>query len=103
MQDFVHKISLVISDIPFFKGAFFSSIILEIFVNWVKSSGKDILIICKGPIKTSAGTTYIAEAIYPSNFRQSRKRFALRLHYNKSNSFLFPNTAKRHPSKAMDS
>ena len=58
------------------------------------NTGIDILIIGKGPTKRLAGTTYTAEALYPINFRQSRKRFSLSLRYNKGNSFLFLNAAK---------
>ena len=48
-------------------------------------------------------TTLTAEAKYPINFTQSRKRFVLRLHYNGSNSFLFANATGRCQFKAKDS
>ena len=43
------------------------------------------------------------EAKYPINFTQSRKRFALPLHYNGSDSPLFVNSAKIYQFKAKDS
>ena len=45
-------------------------------------------------------TTITAEAWYPVNFTKSEKRFALRLHYNGSNSFLFVNATKTYQFKA---
>ena len=41
-----------------------------------------------------------AEAKYPLNFTQSGKRFALSLHYNGSNRFLFVNATKIYKFKA---
>ena len=46
---------------------------------------------------------YSAEAIYAINFTQPNKRFALNLHCNGSNSFLFVNATKINQSKAKDS
>ena len=48
-------------------------------------------------------TTLTAEAKYPINFKQSRKRFVLSLNYNGSNSFLFVYAAKIYQFKAKDS
>ena len=39
-------------------------------------------------------TALAAEARYPMNFTEPRKRFALNVHFNRSNSFLFVNTTK---------
>ena len=69
----------------------------------IDNKRKGIWIIGKEPTKRLAGTIYTAEALYPSNFRQSRKRFALSLHYNKKKSLLFLNAAKVYQYKAMDS
>ena len=55
---------------------------------------KDILILGEGPTQGLDDTTLTAEAKYPINFTQSRKRFVLSLHYNGSNSFLLVNTTK---------
>ena len=41
-----------------------------------------------------SNTILTAEAIYPMNFTKPRKRFALSLNSNGSNSFLFVNAAK---------
>ena len=60
----------------------------------VYSKEKDILILGKGPIQGLDDTTLTAEAKYPINFTQSRKRFVLSLHYNGSNSLLFVNATK---------
>ena len=55
---------------------------------------KDILILCEGPTQGLNDTTLAAEAKYPINFTQSKKRFVLTLHYNRSNSFSFVNATK---------
>ena len=56
---------------------------------------KVILILGEGGrIQGLDDTTLAAEAKYTTNFRESRKRFVLSLHYNGSNSFLFVNTIK---------
>ena len=55
---------------------------------------KGILILGEGPTQGLDDTTLTAEAKYPINFTQSRKRFVLSLHYNGSNSFLLVNTTK---------
>ena len=60
----------------------------------VDNKEKDILILGQGPTQGLDGTAFIAEAKYPFNFTQSRIRFALSLHYNGSNSFLFVNATK---------
>ena len=48
-------------------------------------------------------TTLTAEAKYPINFIQPRKRFILSLNYNGSNSFSFVNATKIYHFKAKDS
>ena len=48
-----------------------------------------MFILGEGPAQALDGTTLTAEAKYPINFTQPKKRFVLSLHYNGSNSFLF--------------
>ena len=48
-------------------------------------------------------TTLTAEARYAIDFAYLQKRFALCLHYNGSNSFLFINNTKIYQFKANDS
>ena len=45
----------------------------------------------------------MAEAKYPINFTQPRKRLVLSLHYNGRNSFLFVNATKIYQFEAKDS
>ena len=58
------------------------------------NNGKDTLIRGEGSTQGLDDTTLTAEAIYPINFTQPNKKFALSLHYNGSNSFLFVNATK---------
>ena len=60
----------------------------------IDNKNKDILILSEGPTQGLDDTSLAAEAKYPINFTQPRKRFVLSLHYNGNNSFLFVNTAK---------
>ena len=69
----------------------------------IDNKGKDILILGEGPTQGLDDTTLKAEAKYPINFTQSRKRFVLSLHYNGCNSFLFVNATKIYQFKAKDS
>ena len=69
----------------------------------IDNKNKDILIIGEGTIQGLDDTTLTAEAEYPINFTQPRKRFVLSLHYNGSNSFLFVNTTKIYKFEAKDS
>ena len=69
----------------------------------VDDKNKDILILGKGPTQGLDATKLTAEAKYPINFTQPRKRFILSLHYNGSNSFLFVNATKIYQFKAKDS
>ena len=62
-----------------------------------------ILILGEGPTQGLDDTTLTAEAKYPMNFTQPRKRFVLSLHYNGSNSFLFVNATKVYQFKAKNS
>ena len=65
--------------------------------------GKDILILGEGPTQGLDDITLTAEAKYPINFIQSRKRFVLSLHCNGSNSFLFVNATRVYQFKAKNS
>ena len=67
------------------------------------SKNKDILILGEAPTQRLDDTKSTAQAKYPINFTQSRKRFVLKLHYNGSNSFLFVNATKTYQFKAKDS
>ena len=60
----------------------------------VDNKNKDTLIFGEELTQRLDDTTLTAEAKYPINFTQPRKWFALILHYNGSNSFLFVNAAK---------
>ena len=53
----------------------------------IDNKNKDISILREGPSQGLDDTTLTAEAIYPINFTQPNKRFALSLHCNGSNSF----------------
>ena len=69
----------------------------------IDNKGKDIIILGEGPTQGLDDTTLKAEAKYPINFTQSRKRFVLSLRYNVSNIFLFVNTTKICQFKAKES
>ena len=56
---------------------------------YIHYKNKDILILGKRTRDGLDDTTLTAEAKYPINFTQPRKRFVISLHYNRSNSFLF--------------
>ena len=66
----------------------------------IDNKGKDILIFNKGPTQGLDGTTFTAESKYPITLMQSGKSFALSLHYNGSNSFLFVNVTEVYQFKA---
>ena len=57
----------------------------------IDNKQKDNLILGEGPTQGLDDTPLTAEAKYPTNFTQPSIRFALSLHFNKSNSFLFVN------------
>ena len=67
------------------------------------NKNKDILMLGEAPTQGLDDTKSTAQAKYPINFTQSRKRFVLKLHYNGSNSFLFVNATKIYQFKAKDS
>ena len=63
---------------------------------------KDILILGKCPTQ-GLEHTHSAEKIYSINFRGKNRKFCLRLHYNKKNSYLFVNGTEIHKLKSKDS
>ena len=69
----------------------------------IDNKNKDILILGEEPTQGLDDTTLTAEAKYPINFTQPRKRLVLSLHYNGSNSFLFVHATKIYQFKAKDS
>ena len=60
----------------------------------IENKGKYIFSLGEGPTQGLHDTSLTAEAKYPINFTQSRKRFVLNLHHTGSNSFLFVNATK---------
>ena len=65
----------------------------------IDNKGKDILILGEGPTQGLDDTTLTAEAKYPINFTQLRKRFVLNLYYTGSNSFLYATKIYRFQGK----
>ena len=53
----------------------------------IDNENKGILVLDEGTTQGIDDTTLAAEAKYSTDFTQPRKRFALRLNYNGSNSF----------------
>ena len=64
---------------------------------------RNILVLGEGQTQRLDDTVLTAEAKYPINSTQSRKRFVLSLHKNGSNSFLFVNATNKYQFKAKDS
>ena len=64
-----------------------------------KNKSKDILILGEGPTHRLDDTTLTAEAKYSVNFTRPRKRFAIKLNYYRSKSFLFVMLQKHINSK----
>ena len=60
----------------------------------IANKGKDILIFVEVTKQRLDDTTLTAKTRCPFNFTQLRKRFVLKLHNNRSNSFLFVNATK---------
>ena len=72
------------------------------FSAYIDNKKKDILILGKGPTQ-GLEHTLTAEKIYSINFTVTKKKFCLRLHYNRSNSYLFVNGTGIYKFKAKDS
>ena len=69
----------------------------------INNKNKDILILGEEPTQGLGETALIAEAKYPINMTQPRKRFVLSLDYNERNSFLYINATKIYQFKAKNS
>ena len=69
----------------------------------VDNKGKYILTLGEEPTQGLDDTTLTVEAIYPINFMQPNKNFALSVHYNGSNSFLIVHATKIYQFKAKNS
>ena len=69
----------------------------------IVNKNKDILIPGEGPTQGLDDTALTAEAKYPIDFTEARKRFVLSLPFNGSNSFLFVNATKIYQFKAKES
>ena len=72
------------------------------FSAYIDNKKKDILILGKGPTQ-GLEHTLTAEKIYSINFTVTKKKFCLRLHYNRANSYLFVNGTEIYKFKAKDS
>ena len=66
----------------------------------IDNKGKHIFIFGERSIQGLDDITLTAEAKYPINFTQLRKRLVLSLYYSGSNSFLFVNARKIYQFKA---
>ena len=62
----------------------------------------DILVLGKGATQ-GLGHTLIAERMYSINFTVTNKKFCLRFHYNRANSYLFVNGRDIYKFRAKDS
>ena len=69
----------------------------------IDNKNKDILIFGEILTQRLDDTTLTAEVKYSINFKQSRKRFVVSVHYNGSNNFLFVNTTKIDQFEAKNS
>ena len=69
----------------------------------IDNKNKDILISGEEPTQGLDDTTLTAEAKYAINFTQPKIRFAISLHCDRKNSFLFVNATKTYHFKAKDS
>ena len=65
----------------------------------IDNKKKKILILGESPTQRLDDATLTADTINRVNFTQPRKKFALSLHYNGSNSFLFVSAIKYINSK----
>ena len=95
------------SEFLFIDGSFGKNVIIfgadiSSFVH-MDNKVKYFLILGEGLPQGLDDTTLTVEAKYPINFTQSGKRFALNLHYDGSNNFLFVNATKIYQFKAKGS
>ena len=64
---------------------------------------KDILILGLGPMQGLGENSLTTEKMYSINFRVTKKKLCLSLHYNRANSYLFVNGTEIVKFKAKDS
>ena len=95
------------SQFLWFDGSWNKNVIILVVDNscfvHVNNKKNDILVLVEGRKQRLYDITKKAEAKYPINSTESGKRFALNLHSNGSNSFLFVNTVKMNQFKAKHS
>ena len=68
----------------------------------IDNKKKDILVLGRGPTQ-GLESTLTAEKMYSINFRVTKSKFFLSLHYNGSNSYFFVNGTEIIKFKAKDS
>ena len=68
----------------------------------IDNKKKDILVLGKGPTQ-GLESTLTAEKMYSINFKLTKKKFFLNLHYNEVNSYLIVNETEVYKFKANDS
>ena len=68
----------------------------------IDNKKKDILVLGKGSTQ-GLEHTLTSEKMYSINFTEIKKKFCLRLHYNRANSYLFFNSKEIYKFKAKDS
>ena len=69
----------------------------------IDNKDNDILILGEEPTPRLDDTTLVAEAKYPINFTNPRKKLVVSLDYKGSDSFLIVNATKMYQVKAKDS
>ena len=85
-------------------GSVGKSVIFEVDMSssmHIDNTGKDILILSKGPTQ-GLNQTLTAETQYSISFIRPDIKFYLSVHYNGSNSFLFVNARKIYQFKVKD-
>ena len=68
----------------------------------IDNKKKDILVLGRGPTQ-GLESTLTAEKVYSHNFKLTKKKFCLSLHYNGGNRYLFVNGTEIIKFKAKDS
>ena len=70
---------------------------------YIDNTGKDILILGKGPMQGLGEHSLTAVKMYSISFSKDNIKFCLSLHYNGANSYLFVNGTEIIKFKAKDS
>ena len=73
------------------------------FSNHSNNRANNTYVLGKDFIQGINGTTIYAEKMYKTDFTEQDKKFALSLHYNGDNSYLFVNGVQQLKFKAKDS